>query len=120
MWQTYGDDEAAVRPVGAARARLETAAVQAPPAARHLHQSRRSRGHGDRAAARRPAAAGARQSGRDHAQSHGPGDRILKETSKTHTVPFRHHVACSAFATHYHRYLHTRRHHLEPAVWCVT
>lgn len=67
LWQTHGHDAAAVRAFGAARAGLQTAAVQTPFAARHLHQSRRSGRHGHRAPARRRPGGRPRQSGRRHA-----------------------------------------------------
>lgn len=73
-----------MRARGPARAWLQAAALQAPPAARHLHQSRRSGGHGHGPAARRPQPpARPYQSGRRHAQSHGQRDCITQETSKT-------------------------------------
>lgn len=98
IWQTHGHDEAAVRAGGAARAR-QTAAVQAPPAARHLHQSRRSRGHGDRPPARRARRqpAGGRQPGRGYAQSHGQGDYLAQETSKMQPAM----TLCSSHSHHY-------------------
>lgn len=80
--QTHGDYETAVRPVRQTRAGFQTTAVQAPAAAWHLHQSRRSRRHGYRASARRPPAARTYQSGRSHAQSYGQRNCISKETSK--------------------------------------
>lgn len=91
IWQTHGHDAAAVRTVRPARARLQAAAVQAPAAARHLHEPRRPRGYGDRPAARRRAARTRTcrpcQSGRRHAQSHGQRNCISQETSKSKRKP---------------------------------
>lgn len=83
---------------GAARAR-QTAAVQAPPAARYLHQSRRSRGHGDRPSTRRAfnQPAGGGQPGRSYAQSHGQGDYLAQETSKMQPAM----TLCSSHSHHY-------------------
>lgn len=100
-----------MRAVGETRARLETTAVQAPAAAWHLHQSRRSRRHGNRPAAGRVARARARahirtrtstpptQSRRGYAQSHGQRNYIAKETSKTQHTPQSRYVVLVSSAT---------------------
>lgn len=101
MWQTHRDDETALRAVRATRARLETAALQAPVASWHLHQSRRSGRDGHRPTARRPSAGRTCQSGWSYAQSHGQRNYITEATSKMQ--PARPLVA----KTHSHSYVDT-------------